>query len=510
MSLIKDVFGQIFRKPPPAGHPAGDTGEDTKLKAAMAHHQSGRLLEAENLYKEIIRADPEHADAIHLLGVIAHQGGHQQIALDLITEAIDIDSKNPLYYSNLGEAHLALWEIPEAIDCYESALEIAPDFVQAYGNLGNALKLQGNPDEAEAALQRAVSISPDFAGAHFVLGDLYVDRGDLDAAERSLSTCLELAPEHREAATLLALVNAALGNYDAAAEIFLSRLRTAQSPDRQIPAEHESFYITSVGKLTHDAEQLEYLVTRGVLPETFKATGAECTEIIDGAPELSGTHTFSVAKMCTPGFRDAYNRLHFHRDTPAIVGAALNNQLDFAAVEADFVRDGRRYTCVDDLLAPEALAELQNFCLESTIWYKVEYKDEVGTMESNGFSCPLLFQIIDELRRRLPNVIGNSFASQSLELSILRRGARRSRSHGQRRHQRQFLDHTGFGKPESRQWRAHHLEQARARGLRPEHERAGGRHITSAARGARHPEGSYSLPMQPGGNLRFINYPRHR
>jgi len=408
MSLIKDVLGQIFRKPSPAGHSAGDTGLDTKLKAAMAHHQSGRLLEAENLYKEIIRADPDHADAIHLLGVIAHQGGHQQIALDLIAEAIDIDSENPLYYSNLGETHFALGEIPEAIDCYASALEIAPDFAQAYGNLGNALKLQGNPDEAEAALQRAVSISPDLAAAHFVLGDLYVDRGELDAAECSLSTCLELAPEHREAATLLALVNAALGNYDAAADCFLSRLRTAQSPDRQISAEQESFYTTSVGKLMHDAEQLEYLVTRGVLPETFKAIVAECRQFIDGAPELCGTHTFSIAKMCTPGFRDAYNRLHFHRHTPAIIGAALNSQLDFAAVEAGFLRDGRRYTYVDDLLSPEALAGLQNFCLESTIWYKMEHEDEVGTMVSNGFSCPLLFQIVDELRGHLPNVIGKN------------------------------------------------------------------------------------------------------
>ena len=406
--MIKDVLRTIFRRPPPAGHPVGDTGLDSKLEAAMVHHQSGRLPETEVLCKEIIRADPGHADAIHLLGVIAHQGGHQRVALDLIAEAIDIDPGNPIYYSNLGEAHLALWEIPEAIDCYESALEIAPDFAQAYGNLGHALKLQGEPDEAEVALRRAISISPDLAAAHFVLGDLYVDRGELDAAKRSLTACLEFAPEHRDAATLLALVNAALGNYDAAAEFFLSRLRTAQSPDQQIPAEQENFYTTSIGKLTHDAEQLEYLVTRGVLPQTFKATGAECREIIDRAPELSGTHTFSFAAMCTPGFRDAYNRLHFHRDSPAIAEGALDNKLDFAAIEADFLRDDRRYTCIDDLLAPEALLELQKFCLESTIWYKVEHKDEVGTVVSNGFSCPLLFQIIDELRRRLPNVIGNS------------------------------------------------------------------------------------------------------
>ena len=408
ISLIKDVLSQIFRKPSSDRRPGRDAGLDTKLKDAMAHHQSGRLPEAEILYKEIIRADPEHADAIHLLGLIAHQSGHQQIASDLISEAIDIDSENPLYYSNLGQVHLALWEIPEAIDCCNSALEIAPDFAQAYGNLGSALKLQGNLDEAEAALNCAVSIDPGLAVAHFVLGDLYVDGGELEAAERSLSTCLECAPENHEAATLLALVKAALGNYDVAAEMFHSRLRTAPFQDREVPAEHEDFYATSVGKLRHDAEQLEYLVTRGLLPENFKATGAECRELIERAPDLSETHIFSIAELATPGFRDTYNRLHFHRDTPAIAGGALNNRLDFAAVEADFLRDGRRYTYVDDILDPEALAELQSFCLESTIWDKVEHKDEVGTLVSSGFSCPLLFQIVDEIRGRLPNVVGKS------------------------------------------------------------------------------------------------------
>lgn len=406
MALIKDVLGQIFRKaaqgsPPPAG-----PSLDDKLQAAIEHHQSGRLQEAEKLYKEIIRADPEHADAIHLLGVIAHQGGHQQIAVDLISEAIDIDASNPLYYSNLGEAHLALWEIPEAVECYQSALKLSPQFAQAHSNLGRALMLQGKADEAEAALKRALSIEPGLPAAHFALGDLYASRGDLHAAEGALKACIELDPGQSEAGTLLALVREALGQHDQAAEILLSRLRKSRSPERKIPVEYASFYSTSAGKLAHDAQQLDYLVSRGILPASFHSIADECRQLAARAPHRSQTHAFDISQSASPGFLDSYNRLHHHRPTPEIAQGALNKQLDFPAIEAAFLDKGRRYTYFDGLLSEEALAELQSFCLESTIWYTVEHEDEVGSVVADGFSCPLLFQISHEIRRHLPNILG--------------------------------------------------------------------------------------------------------
>ena len=407
MTLLKTVLGQIFRKASPESPSAAGPSLDARLEAAIAHHQSGRLQEAEKLYKEIIRADPEHADAIHLLGVIAHQAGHQQIAVDLISEAIDLEAGNPLYYSNLGEAHLALWEIPEAIECYRSALELSPEFAQAHGNLGRALMLEGKTDEAETALERAIAIDPGLPAAHFVLGDLYANRGDLPGAERQLSLCIELDAGQREAVTLLALVREALGQHDQAAGTLLARLRKDRSPERKIPAEYESFYITSAGKLNHDAQQLDYLVSHGILPESFRAIGSECLQLAGRAPDGSQSHAFNIGQIASSEFLDSYNRLHYLRETPGIASGALNTELDFPAIESAFFDEGRRYTYFDGLLCSEALAELQSFCLESTIWYKVEHADEVGSVVADGFSCPLLFQISSEIRRRLPNIIGS-------------------------------------------------------------------------------------------------------
>src|SRR3972149_10668940 len=57
------------------------------LQAAVAHHLAGRLPEAEAIYRQILQAEPNHPDALHLLGVIAHQAGKHEIAVEYITRA---------------------------------------------------------------------------------------------------------------------------------------------------------------------------------------------------------------------------------------------------------------------------------------------------------------------------------------------------------------------------------------------------------------------------------------
>ena len=51
------------------------------LAIAIRHHQVGRLQAAEQIYREILAEQPDHADAIHLLGVLAHQAGQHAVAV---------------------------------------------------------------------------------------------------------------------------------------------------------------------------------------------------------------------------------------------------------------------------------------------------------------------------------------------------------------------------------------------------------------------------------------------
>jgi protein O-GlcNAc transferase len=62
---------------------------------ALQHHQAGRLQEAERLYRQILTQQPEHAVAMHHLGLIAYQAGRNDAAVDLIRRAIALDPNSP-------------------------------------------------------------------------------------------------------------------------------------------------------------------------------------------------------------------------------------------------------------------------------------------------------------------------------------------------------------------------------------------------------------------------------
>ncbi len=70
------------------------------LDAALAKHQSGALVQARALYTRILERHPEHADALHFLGLIAHETGQQAAAAELIRKAIANNPSVASYHNN--------------------------------------------------------------------------------------------------------------------------------------------------------------------------------------------------------------------------------------------------------------------------------------------------------------------------------------------------------------------------------------------------------------------------
>jgi tetratricopeptide (TPR) repeat protein len=170
-----------------------------QLQQALAHHQAGRLQQAEMLYRDILAREPDHPDALHLLGAIAHQLGQHEQAVSLIELAIRAQPRAPAYYNNLGEALTALTRLDEAIAAYALALSLAPDYAEAYNNQGIALQMLGREAEALASFQRAIQAKPDFAEAHYNLGNVLLDTGRPEAAARAYRAALQLTPDNAQA-----------------------------------------------------------------------------------------------------------------------------------------------------------------------------------------------------------------------------------------------------------------------------------------------------------------------
>ena len=157
------------------------------LQQALKYHEAGELEQAEALYQEIIRVDPGHADALHLLGVAAHQKADHRRVAELIGRAIARQSQSALYHSNLGACYRAMNRIPDAIVAFREAIRLEPRFIGARYNLAMALEASGLKDEALAEYREVLRTNPDYVGALNNMGSLLVVARPMRGRSRLLS-----------------------------------------------------------------------------------------------------------------------------------------------------------------------------------------------------------------------------------------------------------------------------------------------------------------------------------
>jgi protein O-GlcNAc transferase len=137
-----------------------------RLQTGISHLRSGRLIEAEKVYREVLADEPRNADALHLLGVVVGQMGRPDESVKFIRQAIEIVPTKAAYYGSLGNALQDQRQLDEAIVSFRNAIRVRPDFAKAYNNLGNVLRETGQLDEAIAALREAVRLGPHQVWAH--------------------------------------------------------------------------------------------------------------------------------------------------------------------------------------------------------------------------------------------------------------------------------------------------------------------------------------------------------
>ena len=164
------------------------------LQTAVAHHRAGRLREAAEIYEQILEAEPQNAEALHLMGMVAHEMGQHERAIRLVAAAVRIDGSRAFYHNNLGEVYRAAGKLAEAKASYLRAIEIDANIAQPYYNLALLHQTEGDAQAAAGRCRQAIAIRPDNLEALRLLAAALWALGDVAAAQTTYERVLAIDP----------------------------------------------------------------------------------------------------------------------------------------------------------------------------------------------------------------------------------------------------------------------------------------------------------------------------
>jgi tetratricopeptide (TPR) repeat protein len=190
----EDALVETLRADQSSHSSAAMTGSDD-LAAALAHHQAGRLDQAEAHYRRALQQDRFNAAILHNLGLVLAARQDFAPAATLIGQAIALRGNVADFHSNLGNVLAALGRDAEAVASLERALKLNPRFADAAFNLAIVLAKLGRTAEAEASYRRAASLNPSFWPASLNLANLLEEQGRFAEARPLYEQAVVLAPD---------------------------------------------------------------------------------------------------------------------------------------------------------------------------------------------------------------------------------------------------------------------------------------------------------------------------
>lgn len=365
------------------------------LRRALDLHQSGRLGEAERLYGEVIDADPENPDALNLRGVLAQHMGQSDVAEAFIRRALTVNPRFADAHYNLGIALQGQGRLDDAAAAYRESLRLSAESPDAYHNLGNCLQELGSLDEAIECQRKAVALDPRDPNIHNSLGVALFDADRLDEAIAAFDQAIAIAPAYAPAHGNKAGALVAKGDMDGAFAEFRRAALLRHAHGRPASA----VQTVPRHRIHHDAEQVRYLEERHLFPVDHEQYARAICELDDVSSAV-----VQFGKGMNDHIAPSFNRFVYLSSRGEAVDFALNPDLDVEAIERTYLDSRPEVVVVDDLLSPDAWADLRAYCLESTIWKRNYDNGYVSAKLGHGFESPLLLQISEELRTRFPRI----------------------------------------------------------------------------------------------------------
>lgn len=202
---------------------------------AVQQHQAGNYAQAEQVYRQVLQVAPRHADALHLLGILAHQTGRAQMAVDALQQAVAIEPNNAIFLSNFASLLQALGKPAEALECCQRAIRADPNFADAYYNQGTIYERAGYLEQAVNSYRQAIARRPNYPMAHNNLGLDLTEMGRPTEALLHYEQALRLDPNYARAHWNYSLTLLMTGDFERGWTEYAWRLRCPELPTRQFP-----------------------------------------------------------------------------------------------------------------------------------------------------------------------------------------------------------------------------------------------------------------------------------
>ncbi len=205
-----------------------------QIKQAQTHLANGQLKEANHLYQTVLKANPEHSDALHYLGIISykegryddaieqinngvksalkkrkletltegyyflglshHEKGHFDKALEYFNKTLLNNSNHANAYAMMARTYNAMGELKKAIPLYEKSCALNPHSTIAWNNLANNYHSNAQYDEAQQAYEKVLQLDPSLTSAYQPLGSIYALKGEYQKAMAMFQKAFSASP----------------------------------------------------------------------------------------------------------------------------------------------------------------------------------------------------------------------------------------------------------------------------------------------------------------------------
>ena len=297
----------------------------------------------------------------------------------------------------------------EAEAAYRAALLQDPAHSGARHNLGVLVAQRGDAVGALQIFDGLLAQEPGYASAHFNRGNALSALDRLTEAIAAYRSTIALEPDHYNAHRALAFLWLAAGDRDRALDHFARTYDLRRGDDRSGIA-NLSLRSASRDKLQHDADLFRHLPPKARDSGRFELLARIYESVAEELPEAAVELSDTQLETLGPDYNTPVHLV----DAPELPGGAVNPDLDAAGIVRSYRDTAPGVAWFDDLLTPRALAQLQRFLRESTVWHDFTHIGGfVAAYLEDGLASPLVLQVADEFRRLLPDLLGPHPLSQA-------------------------------------------------------------------------------------------------